>query len=102
MERGIINFYKDGKDLGEAFNNRELKEGYLFPFLQIQEICQVSIFHPSVYPKYRDPIIELKMKETRIKEPEPQPSKSMRYQLVSDSKGSNGLRRSNSRFIEKP
>ena len=32
MDRGIINFFKDGKDLGQAFCSEDLKKGLLFPF----------------------------------------------------------------------
>ena len=70
MDRGILNFFKDGKDLGQAVCQPELKTGKLFPFIQIQEVALLSIFHPTVYPLYRDPVIA---KEEEIKEPEPQP-----------------------------
>ena len=35
MDRGIINFFKDGRDLGQAFCNPEIKQGTFFPFVQI-------------------------------------------------------------------
>ena len=70
MDRGILSFFKDGKDLGQAVCQPELKTGKLFPFIQIQEVALLSIFHPSIYPQYRDPVIA---KEEEIKEPEPQP-----------------------------
>ena len=56
MDRGIINFFKDGKDLGQAFCQPQLKKGSLFPFMQVQDISEVSVFHKSVYPKLKDPI----------------------------------------------
>ena len=31
--RGLIHFFKDGKDLGLAFNNKELRSRKLLPFL---------------------------------------------------------------------
>jgi len=34
----------------------ELKKGSLFPFVQSQERCEISIFHPEVYPAYRKPL----------------------------------------------
>lgn len=34
MDRGIISFYKDGNDLGQAFVMPELKQGTLYPFIQ--------------------------------------------------------------------
>mmetsp|Transcript_4400 Transcript_4400/g.6396 ORF Transcript_4400/g.6396 Transcript_4400/m.6396 type:complete len:114 (-) Transcript_4400:17-358(-) len=55
MDRGIINFYKDGRDLGQAFCMPQLKKGPFFPFLQIQEVCGLSVFHPSVYPLLKNP-----------------------------------------------
>lgn len=33
MDRGIINFFKDGMDLGQAFVQQELKYGTLYPFV---------------------------------------------------------------------
>jgi len=33
MDRGILNFYKDGNDLGTAFVSPELKEGEFYPFI---------------------------------------------------------------------
>lgn len=56
MDRGIVNFFKDGKDLGTAFCMPQLKEGKLYPFVQLQEVCAMSVFHPTVYPKFKDPI----------------------------------------------
>lgn len=56
IDRGIVHFYKDGNDLGQAFVDKEVKRGYLFPFVQVQTRCKVSIFHPYVYPMYRAPI----------------------------------------------
>ena len=35
MDRGIVNFFKDGMDLGQAFVSRELKYGTLYPFVQV-------------------------------------------------------------------
>lgn len=35
MDRGLLHFYKDGNDLGVAFNQPELKEGSFYPFVQI-------------------------------------------------------------------
>ena len=56
MDRGIINFFKDGQDLGQAFVLPELKYGTLYPFIQIQQVCKISLFHPFVYPQYRPPV----------------------------------------------
>ena len=58
MDRGIITFYKDGNDLGQAFVQKDLKEGTLYPFIQVQTECELSIFHPFVYPAYRPPVPE--------------------------------------------
>ena len=58
MDRGILNFYKDGFDLGSAFVTTSLKHGVLHPFIQCQCRCEISIFHPIVYPAYRAPIPE--------------------------------------------
>ena len=33
LDRGIINFFKDGNDLGQAFVQTEIKDGFLYPFL---------------------------------------------------------------------
>ena len=55
IERGTIHFYKDGNDLGQAFIQQEIKEGCLYPFVQLQVECKLSIFHPFVYPHYRAP-----------------------------------------------
>lgn len=80
MDRGIINFYKDGKDLGQAFCQQQLKKGPLFPFVQVQDISQLSIFHPTVYPKLKDPVAYINRKvlgaNEGINEPEPQPRRS--------------------------
>jgi len=54
-DRGIVNFYKDGNDLGQAFVHKDLKKGNFYPFIQTQNECELSIFHPSVYPRYRSP-----------------------------------------------
>lgn len=73
-----MNFYKDGKDIKQAFCQPELKEGPLFPFVQIQDVCSLSVFHPSVYPKYDEPQPELDRttKKKALVEPEPQPRRS--------------------------
>lgn len=80
MDRGMINFYKDGRDLGQAFCQQQLKRGSLFPFVQVQDISQLSIFHPSVYPKLKDPVAYVNKKalcaNEGINEPEPQPRRS--------------------------
>ena len=58
----------------------QLKSGKLFPFIQVQDICEMSLFHPSVYPQFKDPkqIIQKKEEKRRaeIKEPEPAPRRS--------------------------
>jgi hypothetical protein len=56
MDRGILNFFKDGFDLGTAFVSTDLKHGVLYPFIQCQCKCEISIFHPIVYPAYRAPL----------------------------------------------
>jgi hypothetical protein len=33
LDRGIINFYKDGHDLGQAFCSPNLKKGPFYPFV---------------------------------------------------------------------
>lgn len=55
MQRGILSFYKDGYELGQAFVETRLKYGDLYPFIETQEECELSIFHPFVYPAYRPP-----------------------------------------------
>jgi len=73
MDRGIVNFFKDGHDLGTAFVSTELKEGEFFPFLQIQDKCRLSIFHPDVHPLYQDPLSEeelLRLKQEQLKQEE--------------------------------
>jgi hypothetical protein len=35
MDRGTLNFYKDGNDLGQAFIHPTLKEGEFYPFIQV-------------------------------------------------------------------
>lgn len=55
IDRGSIHFFKDGKDLGEAFVHKEIRKGTLYPFIQLQTNCKMSIFHPFVYPQYRAP-----------------------------------------------
>jgi len=76
MDLGAIWFFKDGKDLGLAFLQLDLKQGMFFPFIQVQEKCKLSIFHPSVYPLFKDPIEEEQKRQQRIQEPEPQPRRS--------------------------
>ena len=50
MDRGTINFYKDSKDLGQAYVAPELRDGELVPFVHSQVECAIEVFHPSVYP----------------------------------------------------
>jgi hypothetical protein len=33
LNRGSINFFKDGYDLGEAFVHKEIRKGCLYPFI---------------------------------------------------------------------
>ena len=69
MDRGVINFFKDGVDLGPAFCQYSIKYGALFPFVQTHEPAELSIFHPFVYPQYRAPIpLEEQMKEVITEE----------------------------------
>ena len=35
IDRGILNFFKDGNDLGQAFIHPLLKEGLFYPFVQV-------------------------------------------------------------------
>jgi hypothetical protein len=56
MDRGIICYYKDGQNLGSAFVQPNIKFGEFYPFIQTHEPCELSIFHPFVYPAYRPPI----------------------------------------------
>lgn len=44
--------------MGQAFVTTELKYGNLYPFIQAQEKCEISLFHPFVYPIYRAPLPE--------------------------------------------
>jgi hypothetical protein len=56
LDRGIINFYKDGNDLGQAFVDENFKGMKLYPFVQMQVAgAQIHIFHPFVHPLYRSP-----------------------------------------------
>lgn len=55
MDRGIINFFKDSIDLGQACLDPELKKGKLHPFIISYQKCEISIFHPFVYPKFQAP-----------------------------------------------
>ena len=55
-DRGIINFFKDGNDLGQAFVDPMIKKGDYYPFIQTYCVCEISIFHPFVYPAYRPPV----------------------------------------------
>ena len=71
MDRGLVNFYKNGKDLGQAFCQPSLQKGPFFPFIQAFQVCKLSIFHPSVYPHFKDP-----QQANEMKEPEPQPRRS--------------------------
>lgn len=48
-KRGKVHFFKDGKDLGEAFSQEELTKGQLYPFIQLIDKCKMSIFHPDSY-----------------------------------------------------
>jgi len=55
LNRGIISFFKDGINLGQAFVEGDLKYGDLFPFVEMYETMKISIFHPCVHPLYRAP-----------------------------------------------
>ena len=58
MDRGTINFYKDGQDLGPAFIDRKIRTKPLFPFIQVQCKVEMHIFHPASHPLYRPPASE--------------------------------------------
>ena len=55
MDRGTMNFYKDAIDLGQAFIHPDLKTGRLHPFVLCKQKCELSLFHPFVYPGFRTP-----------------------------------------------
>lgn len=57
-DRGFINFYKDGNDLGQAFVHAHIKHGDLVPLLVTQCECSLTIFHPSVFPLAAAPPVE--------------------------------------------
>lgn len=76
MDRGVINFYKDGNDLGQAFAQEELKSGGLFPLIQTKVPCQLSVFHPSVWPWV------LEVPEEPV--PPPEPSREEDYWSVDE------------------
>jgi len=42
--------------LGQAFVLPEIKDGDFYPFVQTHCMCEVSVFHPFVYPQYRPPM----------------------------------------------
>lgn len=46
-DRGAINFYKDGNDLGLAFLSHDLQEGEFLPFVRTQCRCKLSLFSPT-------------------------------------------------------
>ena len=54
MDRGVISFFKDGRDLGEAFVSPDIKEGEFFPLVHTQVQCMISVFHPSVFPWFEN------------------------------------------------
>ena len=58
MDRGTLNFFKDGIDLGPAFIDRKLRSKPLFPFVQVQCKVEMHIFHPASHPLYRAPASE--------------------------------------------
>jgi len=33
LDRRTLHFYKDGVDLGQAFMNMNIKDGFLYPFI---------------------------------------------------------------------
>ena len=73
MDRGLLHFFKEGNDLGVAFNQPELKEGQFYPFIQIGCKCQLHVFHPFVHPQYQTPPSEesmLRMEEERVEREE--------------------------------
>jgi hypothetical protein len=52
MDRGFINFFKDGNDLGWAFKNEGIKLKKLYPFVQTRVQCKFHLFHPTTHPIY--------------------------------------------------
>jgi len=77
MDRGIINFYKDGNDLGPAFAEDELTEGGLYPIIQTKVKCDFSVFHPSVWPWV------LNVPEEPV--PPPEPSRPEDYWTIEEA-----------------
>lgn len=51
MDRGLLHFFKDGHDLGQAFAMEELTSGSFVPFLQTETACKLEVFHPHIYPE---------------------------------------------------
>ena len=57
-DRGVLNFYKDGEDLGPAFVTGELRIGNYYPFFRIRTKARLSIFSPKQYPWYYEVPVE--------------------------------------------
>lgn len=57
-DRGMLNFYKDGEDLGPAFVTGELRIGNYYPFFRIRTKSRLSIFSPKQYPWYFEVPVE--------------------------------------------
>ena len=53
-DRGCINFFKDGNDLGPAYIMDELKEGEFYPLLRTQIKCKIQIFSDKLHPWIND------------------------------------------------
>jgi hypothetical protein len=57
-DRGVLNFYKDGQDLGPAFVDVALTNGEFFPFLRVKQKLKLEVFSPKQYEWYEKVPIE--------------------------------------------
>ena len=49
-DRGCMNFFKDGNDLGLAYVQEELREGEFFPFVRTMCPAKLTLFSPKQFP----------------------------------------------------
>jgi hypothetical protein len=67
-DRGFIKFYKDGFDLGTAFVSPDIKEGDLYPFIQLNDKANLHIFSKEAHVFYKEPPSEESILKAKLEE----------------------------------
>lgn len=54
QDRGVMQFFFNGQDLGPAFISEALTSSTLLPLMTTQTPCIVKVFEPSLYQWVKD------------------------------------------------